>query len=181
MVTAKASIISCLFLLLCLSRKLIRMRKEEVVSAVIIIQRYFKTRFLKKRYLKVKYLTVWLQSRCRKVIAKLRVNRIVLSRLMSEGKKTLVCICMYVCMHVSNEMNFLRIAEKNQLLRLSNIEAENIRKTLFDSRVLGSGFIRSGSSKFERLLLAYDIHFDTTFSYPEGIVCIMNFLVTSLY
>ena len=90
----------CLSLLLCLSRKLIRMRKEEVVSAVIIIQRYFKTRFLKKRYLKVKYLTVWLQSRCRKVIAKLRVNRIVLSRLMSEGKNTLVCICMYVCMYV---------------------------------------------------------------------------------
>ena len=60
------------------------------------------------------------------------------------------------------------MVEKNQLLRLSNIEAENIKKTLLDCRLLGSGVIRSGSSKFERLLLAYDIHFDISFSYPEG-------------
>ena len=118
------------------------MRKNEIIKAASLIQRLYKTRLCRRTFLIIRKLSIWLQSVCRRSLAKQRVHRIILSRLMNE--------------------------EKYQLIRLANAEAEFLKPILSTSRILGSGFMRSGSGKFDRLLLAYDIHFDTSFSYPEG-------------
>ena len=118
------------------------MRKEEVTEAVSVVQRFWKTKLCRKRYLVLRFLSIWLQSICRRLIAKQTVNKVALYRLMNE--------------------------EKYQLSKLARAEADNVLNLKLTSRIIGSGFLRNGSSRFDRILLAYDIHFDISFSYPEG-------------
>jgi alpha-tubulin suppressor-like RCC1 family protein len=58
--------------------------------------------------------------------------------------------------------------EKGALSNLFQEEIEFIRDIPLKDCRIASGFIRHGNSKFERILLTYDIYFDLSFAYPEG-------------
>jgi hypothetical protein len=116
-----------------------------VKTASVVIQRLWKTKLTRKRFLILRFLSIWLQSICRRILAKRKANRLVVSRMLNE--------------------------EKSQLSLVAEIEAANVHSLpFFSNRFLSSGFIRNGAGRFDRYLIAYDIHFDISFSYPEGIM-----------
>lgn len=123
-------------------RKLICKRFQEIYKATLKIQSWFRGKLENMRYNKMQRLVVWLQSVARRVGAQ-NLSASISAKIM-----------------VQQELESLSEALLSEVSSISSIP--NLQ------RILGSGYTRNESSKFERILISFNLNFDLSFAYPNG-------------
>lgn len=130
--------------------KLISSRFREVLQTTTYLQRWVRSRIQRNRFTQIKFLALFLQSHYRRVQAIKQVNSLKVS-------------------------NMVRL-EKGALSSLFQKEVAHLHSLPLQNCSVASGFIRHGKSRFDRLLLHFDIYFDLSFAYPDGwLEVIMSF------
>lgn len=122
--------------------KLVTKRFLEVFCAAIKLQSWTRMRIERKRFAKMVKMVVWLQCTARRISAHNRSHAMVVTKM------------------VQSELGLLSDLFKKEIA--------SIRHVPNHQRVLGSGYLRNGISKFERFLISFDVNFDLSFAYPNG-------------
>jgi alpha-tubulin suppressor-like RCC1 family protein len=118
-------------------KRLIQERFQEVVSAVVILQRWLKTRLQRKWHLNLKFLVLLLQSHWRRIIASNLVNNMKVTQMVK--------------------------LEKASLSDLFHREISVLKNYTWDQCVVGEYLnTKKEFRKLRKLLLTYDLCFDFT-------------------
>jgi hypothetical protein len=124
--------------------KLVTLRMQEIVVAVMKLQKWLKGRLQRSKYVRIKLLALWMQKIARRIIASNRANSLRVSNMVMDEKEKLVDLFQ---------------GELQKSYQVAPIPSD---------ATFGMGFLRSGIAKFKRYLLAFDVCFDLEFAYPEG-------------
>ena len=122
--------------------KLVAKRFQEVFSAAIKLQSWARARSMRSKFAKLVKLVLWLQCTARRISAQNKSHSVIVTNM------------------VSSELGLLS--------DLFQREVASIRSIPNNQRILGSGYLRNGISKFERYLISFDVNFDLSFAYPNG-------------
>ena len=122
--------------------KLVTKRFMEIFCATVRLQAWVRARSERKRFAKLVKLVIWLQCTARRVVAHNKAHAVVVTRM------------------VESELGLLADLFKREM--------HSIRMIPNHERVLGSGYLRNGVSRFERFLISFDVNFDLSFAYPNG-------------
>lgn len=123
-------------------RQLVCMRFREVYRATLKLQTWWRGKLEAMRYNKMQQLVLWLQSIARRVGAQ-NLSSSISAKIM-----------------VQQELELLNEGLQRELNSIQSVSEAH--------RLLGSGYTRNESSKFDRLLLLFDLTFDLSFAYPSG-------------
>ena len=123
-------------------RQLVCMRFREVQRATLKLQTWWRGKLHVMRYNKMRQLVLWLQSIARRVGAQ-NLSSSISAKIM-----------------VQQELELLNEGLQREMSSIKSVSEAH--------RLLGSGYTRNESSKFDRLLLLFDLTFDLSFAYPGG-------------
>jgi hypothetical protein len=154
--------------------KLVIARFQEIVQAIMILQRWFQTRICRLRYLKVQQLSLWLQSHARRLSAWKRTNTLKVGYMVQQEKEMLSELYLHEIQILSNKsqqqslQHLLTSTKLNSSAMNDESSIGYVIPATTTTTTLSVGYTNHGQDKYERLLAIYDLSFDITISYPDG-------------